>query len=70
VESQNDYEATFSAIDTDGDGLIGAAELQGLMTSLGESLSDDAANTMLGFIDADGDGKVTRLELANYLSGR
>jgi len=67
MASTNEYEATFAAIDTDDDGLITAWELKELMGTLGQSLTDDAAATMLGFMDADGDGKVNRAELKAYL---
>ena len=67
MSSANDYDATFEAIDTDDDGLITAWELKELMRTMGTELSDDAAATMLGFIDANGDGKVTREELKAYL---
>jgi len=65
---ESDYEATFAAIDADGDGLITSMELKALMNSLGQELSIEAATTMLEFIDADRDGKVTRQELREYLS--
>ncbi len=67
MSSANDYDATFEAIDTDDDGEITAWELKELMRSMGQELSDDAAATMLGFIDANHDGKVTREELKAYL---
>jgi Ca2+-binding EF-hand superfamily protein len=67
MAADQDYDATFAAIDTDDDGLITAWELKELMAKLGQTLSDDAAATMLGFIDADRDGKVTREELQAYL---
>jgi Ca2+-binding EF-hand superfamily protein len=62
-----EYEATFTAIDKDGDGLITAGEIKTLLGAIGQPVTDDAAGTMLGFIDADGDGKVTRDELKAYL---
>jgi Ca2+-binding EF-hand superfamily protein len=68
VGTGNEYESTFAAIDTDEDGLITAWELKELMRGLGRTLDDDAAATMLGFMDADGDGKVTLDELTAYLS--
>lgn len=67
--SFHDLAATFAQLDVDGDGLVTAAELQALMTSLGGSLDDTTAAAMIGLIDADGDGKVTRDDLLSYLSG-
>ena len=66
----DDYESTFTELDADNDGLISAAELKALMGALGETLDDDAATTMIGFIDTDGDGQVNREELIAYLSAR
>ena len=63
----SEFEALFTRIDTDEDGLLTAWELKELLSSLGQPLTDDAAATMLGFIDADGDGRVTREELKTYL---
>jgi Ca2+-binding EF-hand superfamily protein len=67
MASETDYEATFAAIDTDDDGLITAWELKELMLTLGQTLTDDAAATMLGFIDTNGDGRVDKDELKAYL---
>jgi Ca2+-binding EF-hand superfamily protein len=66
----DDYESTFTMIDADKNGLISAAELKALMQALGETLDDQAATTMIGFIDTDGDGQVNREELIAYLSAR
>jgi Ca2+-binding EF-hand superfamily protein len=66
----DDYESTFTMIDADKNGLISAAELKALMQALGETLDDEAATTMIGFIDTDGDGQVNREELIAYLSAR
>ncbi|HEY6794953.1 MAG TPA: EF-hand domain-containing protein [Kineosporiaceae bacterium] len=65
--SADEFEATFTTIDKDGDGLITADEITAMLAAMGQPLSNDAASTMLGFIDADGDGKVTRDELKAYL---
>jgi calmodulin len=65
--SASEYEATFTAMDSDGDGMITAAELKALLGSQGQELTDDTVAAMFGLIDADGDGKVTRDELKAYL---
>lgn len=65
--STEEFEALFTRIDTDEDGLLTAWELKELLGSLGQEVGDEAAATMLGFIDADGDGRVTREELKAYL---
>jgi Ca2+-binding EF-hand superfamily protein len=65
--SASEYEATFTAIDSDGDGLITAAELRALLGSQGQELTDDTVTAMFALIDGDGDGKVSREELKAYL---
>ncbi|MDQ1287082.1 MAG: EF-hand protein [Actinomycetota bacterium] len=68
MDLPENYEATFAAIDADGDGMITAVELRDLMSRYGESLSDDTAAGVIRMMDGDGDGRVTRAEMATYLT--
>lgn len=62
------YEATFTMLDADGDGLISSAELKELMASLGQEFDDETTAKAIETMDADGDGLVSLEELAAYLS--
>jgi Ca2+-binding EF-hand superfamily protein len=64
------YEATFTMLDSDGDGLVSATELKELFATLGEELTDETAAEAVEIMDTDGDGLVSLEELAGYLSSR
>ncbi|NLT54790.1 MAG: EF-hand domain-containing protein [Actinomycetales bacterium] len=64
----SEYAATFELIDTNKDGLISAVEVKRLLEVIGESITDEAAVAMVGFMDSDGDGQVSLEELSAYLS--
>lgn len=66
----SDYAETFKLIDTNGDGLISAAELKGLMVAVGEEITDEAATEAVRLIDGDGDGLVSLPEFAGFLASR
>jgi len=68
VADTSRYVPTFQLIDSDGDGLISAEELQKLMLALGEEIDRGTAGEMVRAMDSDGDGSVTLEELAEYLS--
>jgi calmodulin len=61
------YEATFNVVDADGDGLIDADELQGVMRVLGEEIDDVRAAEVVKAIDADGDGRLSLEEFAAFM---
>ncbi|TVU08633.1 hypothetical protein EJB05_42044, partial [Eragrostis curvula] len=58
----------FQAFDSDGDGLITAPELRGLLSSLGLDKSEAEANDMLARADADRDGKLSVEELLDVMN--
>jgi Ca2+-binding EF-hand superfamily protein len=62
------YEATFTMLDTDGDGLVSAVEIRQLMETLGQEVTDETAAKAVEVMDTDGDGLVSLEELAGYLS--
>lgn len=67
MSDTNEYAATFSMIDVDGDGLITASELQQLMESLGADVREEFAVHAIQVIDTDGDGLVSLAELTAFL---
>ena len=68
VVDTSKYEATFTMLDADGDGLVSATELKALFETLGEDVPKQTAEEAVAIMDLDGDGKVSLEELANYLS--
>lgn len=61
------YEATFNVVDADGDGLIDAEELQGVMRVLGEEIDEARAAEVVKAIDANGDGRISLDEFAAFM---
>lgn len=70
MTTTSDYAATFTLLDTDGDGLISATELKALMLALGDEVTDEAAIEAVRIMDTDGDELVSLEELAGFLSSR
>jgi len=68
MSDPSEYASTFELIDLDGDGLITAAELQRLMTTIGADISDEFATHAVELIDSDGDGLISLEELTAFLS--
>jgi len=63
------YAATFTLVDADNDGAITADELKRLMELLGDQVTMEQAEEVIGKLDTDGDGRVTLEEFAGYMSG-
>jgi calmodulin len=61
------YQATFNIVDADGDGLIDAEELQGVMRALGEEITADRAGEVMTAVDVDGDGRISLEEFAEFM---
>ncbi|HZB51518.1 MAG TPA: EF-hand domain-containing protein [Mycobacteriales bacterium] len=64
------YADSFALIDTNGDGLISAAELVRLMQALGDEVTDEAAGQAVALMDDDGDGLISLPEFAGFLESR
>ncbi|KAL6873812.1 hypothetical protein ACP4OV_013894 [Aristida adscensionis] len=58
----------FQAFDSDGDGLVTAAELRGLLASLGHDRSEADARDMLARAGGDGDGRLSVEELLDVMN--
>jgi Ca2+-binding EF-hand superfamily protein len=63
------YESTFNLVDTDGDGLLSAEEMQSVMKALGEEVTAERADTIVKTIDTDGDGRISLEEFATFMEG-
>ena len=61
------YEATFNIVDADGDGLIDADEMKGVMKALGEEITDERAVEVVTAVDTDGDGRISLEEFAVFM---
>jgi len=70
VTDARHYADSFAILDADGDGRVSATELVGLMRSLGDDVTDEAAAQAVQLMDTDGDGLVSLEEFAGYLEQR
>jgi len=67
-ESSDDIKEAFKVFDRDGDGYISAEELGQVMSTLGESLTQEEIDEMIREADSDGDGRVCYEEFAIMMS--
>lgn len=58
LQHNNVLNSIFQVFDRDKDGYITAQELQMVMASLGENLTQEELNEMIRAADTDGDGRV------------
>ena len=68
MSEQTDYAATFSLVDSDGDGLISADEFLSLMSNLGEESTPEQAVAAVREMDSDGDDRVSLAEFTAYMA--
>lgn len=59
---------SFQAFDVDGNGFIDAAELQYVLTTLGEPLTDKEARALIASVDVNADGKLDYNEFVQLLA--
>lgn len=57
-DDDDELREAFKVFDKDGDGLISPAELRGVMSGLGENLTNEEVEEMIKEADIDGDGQV------------
>ena len=58
TDTEEEIKEAFRVFDRDNDGIISAAELRHIMTTLGEKLSDDEVDEMIREADTQGDGQI------------
>lgn len=72
--SKNDVESkiidAFKVFDTDNSGKITGADLKHVMTSIGEKLSAEQADSMMTEADVDASGKVDYEEFVKNMMGK
>jgi len=66
-EISEDWDASFSIFDTDGNGVISAAELRQKLTEFGLFASDHQLEELVRSADADGNGKLDKNEWKDVL---
>merc|ERR1712174_176935 len=70
TDSEEKMLEAFKVFDKDGNGLISAAELRHIMTNLGEKLTDEEVDEMIGEADIDGDGQINYEEFVKMMMSK
>lgn len=65
---QDDLKEAFKVFDRNGDGTVSRAEFRHVMTSLGEALTDQEVDEMIGEADLDGDGNIDYSEFVAMMT--
>ena len=58
VDPDKELREAFKVFDKDGNGTISKVELKHLMSNLGQKLSDEELDAMMGEVDTDGNGEI------------
>ena len=66
-DTEEDLIEAFKIFDKDGNGVISAAELRHVMTTLGERLTGEEADEMIREADTDGDGFINYHEFVKIM---
>ena len=66
-DSEEQLKEAFRVFDKDQNGFISAVELRNVLTNLGEKLTDDEVDEMIGEADADGDGQINYEEFVKVM---
>ena len=67
TDTEEELLEAFKVFDRDGNGLISGNELQHVMTSLGENISQDEVEEMIKEADLDGDGYINYEEFVRMI---
>ena len=67
ADTEEELIEAFKVFDRDGDGLISGNELQHVMNSLGENISQDEVEEMIKEADLDGDGYINYEEFVRMI---
>ncbi|KAF9649947.1 putative calmodulin [Thelephora ganbajun] len=70
ADSGEEIKEAFKVFDRDGSGYISAAELKQVLASLGERLTDDEIDMMIGEVDVDRDGQIDYEEFVNMMMSK
>jgi len=65
--TQSEVEEAFKAFDLDNNNYVGASELRQVYSSLGEDVTDEEIDEMIGMVDGDGDGQVSLSEFSKMI---
>ena len=66
-DKNNEIYQAFQVFDKNGDGLISKKELNHIMKSLGDNLSEDEIEEMIQQADIDGDGEICFSEFVQFI---
>jgi len=69
TDCEEEFVEAFRVFDRDGSGLINANEIRHVMSNLGEKITDEELDEMLGEADVDDDGKVDYEEFVKLMMG-
>jgi calmodulin len=67
VQMEDGVREAFKLYDKDQDGLMTESDVKSVMKTLGETVSDEEARTMISRVDRNNDGKITSDEFARLL---
>ena len=70
TDAEEEFKEAFRVFDKDGNGFTSAAELRHIMTSLGEKMTDEELDIMLGMADIDGDGQINYEEYVKLMMAK